>query len=61
VIIKARKKKRSDPSMLTAAIKKAAEEHERSTKRVEDQLEKIIDQMRNSDAPDEEEEIDLDR
>jgi hypothetical protein len=46
-----RTKKRSDPSVLTAAIKEAAEQHERSAKRVEEKIDALQQKMRDSDTP----------
>jgi hypothetical protein len=57
-----RTKKRSDPSVLTAAIKQAADDHERASKRVEEKLDALKQQMRDSDAPiDELDESDLEK
>lgn len=52
-----RTKKRSDPSVLTAAIREAAEKQERASKRVEEQLELLKQRMRDSDPPDDDESV----
>lgn len=44
-----RKPKRSDPSLLTAAIRDAAERHERASKRVSDSLDSLQERLRDSD------------
>jgi len=55
-----RKKKRSDPSVLTAAIRDAAEQHDRASKRVAESLETLQQRMRDSTPPiDELDESDL--
>jgi hypothetical protein len=52
-----RKKKRSDPSVLTAAIREAADKHDRASKRVDEQLEMLKQRMRDSDPPEDEDTV----
>jgi DNA-binding NarL/FixJ family response regulator len=55
-----RKKKRSDPSVLTAAIREAAERQDRASKRVEEQLAALQQRMRDSDPPEDEDTVVVD-
>lgn len=46
-----RKKMRSDPTVLTAAIRDAAERHERASKRLDDSLDALKERLRDSEPP----------